>query len=106
MLSKSFGSAVHGVDATKIAIEVNVLQGTGVHMSGLPDNAVKESTHRIESAIKHFGYYFPRQKTVVNMAPADIRKEGSAYDLPLGLSVLQASGQLETQQFLVYHLDL
>lgn len=94
MLAKSFGSAVHGVDATTIAIEVNVLQGTGVWMSGLPDNAVKESTHRIESAIKHFAYYFPRQKVVVNMAPADIRKEGSAYDLPIGLGVLQASGQI------------
>lgn len=98
MLAKSFGSAVHGVEATQIAIEVNVLQGTGVWMSGLPDNAVKESTHRIESAIKHHGYFFPRQKTVVNMAPADIRKEGSAYDLPIGLGVLKASGQITAEQ--------
>ena len=100
MLAKSFGSAVHGVEATQIAIEVNVLQGTGVFISGLPDNAVKESTHRIESAIKHLGYFFPRQKTVVNMAPADIRKEGSAYDLPVGLGVLKASGQITAE-----HLD-
>ena len=102
MLSKSFGSAVHGVDATQIDIEVNVLQGTGVWMSGLPDNAVKESTHRIESAIKHFDYYFPRQKVVVNMAPADVRKEGSAYDLPIGLSVLQASGQITAESLSQY----
>ena len=97
MLSKTYGSAVYGVEATQIDIEVNVLQGTGVWMSGLPDNAVKESTHRIESAIKHLGYFFPRQKVVVNMAPADIRKEGSAYDLPIGLGILQASGQIKTE---------
>lgn len=94
MLAKTFGSAVHGVEATQIAIEVNVLQGTKVWMSGLPDNAVKESAHRIESAIKHYDYRFPRQKVVVNMAPADIKKEGSAYDLPIGLSILKASGQI------------
>ena len=94
MLAKTFGSAVHGVEATQIAIEVNVLQGTKVWMSGLPDNAVKESAHRIESAIKHYDYRFPRQKVVVNMAPADIKKEGSAYDLPIGLAILKASGQI------------
>lgn len=95
MLSKTFGSAVYGVEATQIDIEVNVLQGTKVWMSGLPDNAVKESAHRIESAIKHYDYFFPRQKVVVNMAPADIKKEGSAYDLPIGLGILKASGQIK-----------
>ena len=94
MLSKTFGSAVYGVEATQIDIEVNVLQGTGVWMSGLPDNAVKESSHRIESAIKHYDYFFPRQKVIVNMAPADIKKEGSAYDLPIGLGILKASAQI------------
>lgn len=94
MLAKTFGSAVHGVEATQIAIEVNVLQGTKVWMSGLPDNAVKESAHRIESAIKHYDFRFPRQKVVVNMAPANIKKEGSAYDLPIGLAILKASGQI------------
>ena len=94
MLAKTFGSAVHGVEATQITIEVNVLQGTKVWISGLPDNAVKESAHRIESAIKHYDYRFPRQKVVVNMAPADIKKEGSSYDLPIGLSILKASGQI------------
>jgi magnesium chelatase family protein len=95
MLSKTFGSAVYGVEATQIDIEVNVLQGTKVWMSGLPDNAVKESAHRIESAIKHYDFFFPRQKVVVNMAPADIKKEGSAYDLPIGLGILKASAQIK-----------
>jgi len=104
MLAKTFGSAVHGVEATQITIEVNVLQGTKVWMSGLPDNAVKESAHRIESALKHYDYRFPRQKVVVNMAPADIKKEGSAYDLPIGLAILKASGQItapELDQYVI-----
>jgi magnesium chelatase family protein len=96
MLAKTFGSAVYGIDATTITVEVNVIQGTKVWMVGLPDNAVKESEQRVESAIKHFGYYMPRQKVVVNLAPADIRKEGSAYDLPIALGVLKASGQIGT----------
>lgn len=93
MLAKSFGSAVHGVDANTITIEVNVGQGTKFFMVGLPDSAVKESEQRVESAIKYFGYHMPRQKVVVNLAPADIRKEGSAYDLPIALSIIKASGQ-------------
>lgn len=97
MLSKTYGSAVYGVEATQIDIEVNVLGGTKVYLSGLPDNAVKESTQRIESAIKQYDYFFPRQKVVVNMAPADVRKEGSAYDLPIGLGLLHASGQIQSE---------
>lgn len=93
MLSKTFGSAVYGIEATTITVEVNVLQGTKFFVVGLPDSAVKESEHRIESAIKQMGYFMPRQKVVVNLAPADIRKEGSAYDLPIALCTLQASGQ-------------
>ncbi|MEQ9300370.1 MAG: YifB family Mg chelatase-like AAA ATPase [Cyclobacteriaceae bacterium] len=93
MLAKSFGSAVHGVDANTITIEVNVGQGTKFYMVGLPDSAVKESEQRVESAIKFFGYHMPRQKVVVNLAPADIRKEGSSYDLPIALSIIKASGQ-------------
>ncbi len=95
MLSKTFGSAVYGVDAAKISIEVNVIQGTKFYITGLPDNAVKESEHRIESALKHFGYYMPRQKVVVNLAPADIKKEGSAYDLTIAMGILKASGQID-----------
>ncbi|MFN7488153.1 MAG: YifB family Mg chelatase-like AAA ATPase, partial [Chryseotalea sp.] len=94
MVAKTYGSAVFGVDARTITVEVNVAQGTKYWISGLPDGAVKESEHRIESAIKTYGYFMPRQKTVVNLAPADIRKEGSAYDLPIALTILKASGQM------------
>ncbi len=94
MLAKTYGSAVYGVDAYKITIEVNVGQGTKFFMVGLPDSAVKESEQRVESAIKHLGYRMPRQKVVVNLAPADIRKEGSAYDLPIALGILKASEQI------------
>lgn len=94
MLAKTYGSAVYGVDAYKITVEVNVGQGTKFFMVGLPDSAVKESEQRVESAIKNFGYRMPRQKVVVNLAPADIRKEGSAYDLPIALGILKASEQI------------
>ena len=95
ILSKGYGSAVYGVDAQIITIEVNIVDGVKFFLSGLPDNAVKESQPRIESVFKHFGYRMPRRKVVVNMAPADIRKEGSAYDLPIALGVLKSSGQIQ-----------
>lgn len=98
MLAKTYGSAVHGVDARTILIEVNVDQGTRFFMSGLPDNALKESQLRIESTLKHWGYFMPRKRTVVNLAPADVRKEGSAYDLPIALCILEASEQIETKK--------
>ena len=98
MLAKTFGSAVYGVNATLITIEVSVAQGTRFFMVGLPDSAVKESEQRVESAIKEYGYKMPRQKVVINMAPADIKKEGSAYDLPIAIGILQASGQLESAE--------
>lgn len=104
MVAKTFGGAVHGVDARTIMVEVSVGQGTKFFMSGLPDNAVKESQHRVESALKSADFFMPRNKTVVNLAPADIRKEGSAYDLPIALAVLQASKQLTTdmlEQYLI-----
>lgn len=94
MLAKTYGSAVFGVDATIITIEVNVGQGLGFYMVGLADSAVKESQQRVEASLKHFGYKMPRQKLVVNLAPADIRKEGSAYDLAIALCTLQCSDQL------------
>ncbi|MFD1820051.1 magnesium chelatase family protein [Pseudarcicella hirudinis] len=93
MLAKTFGSAVYGVNATMITIEVSVDQGKHFFMVGLPDSAVKESEQRVEAAIKHYDYFFPRRKVVVNLAPADIRKEGSAYDLPIALCILHASEQ-------------
>jgi magnesium chelatase family protein len=98
MLSKTFGSAVYGVNATMITIEVTVTQGLRFFMVGLPDSAVKESEQRVETSLKYCGYRMPRQKVVVNLAPADIRKEGSAYDLPIALCVLEASEQLLTER--------
>ncbi len=93
MLAKTYGSAVYGVNAHTITVEINVVQGTKFYMVGLPDSAVKESQQRVESAVKQLGYRFPRQKVVVNLAPADIKKEGSAYDLPIAMGILQASEQ-------------
>lgn len=94
MLVKIYGSAVFGVDAFTITIEVSVEGGTKYYMVGLPDNAVKESWQRIETALKHNEYKMPRQKIVVNLAPADIRKEGAAYDLPIAVGIMAASQQI------------
>ncbi len=94
MLVKIFGAAVYGVEAIAITIEVNVSNGQGYYIVGLPDNAVKESLQRMESAIKTNGYQMPRTKIVVNLAPADIRKAGSAFDLPIAIGVLGASEQI------------
>lgn len=97
MLIRTFGSAVYGVNAVTITVEVNAgtQPGIGYFLVGLPDNAVKESIQRIESALKMNDYILPRQKMVVNMAPADIRKEGSAYDLTLAIGYLAATEQLQ-----------
>lgn len=94
MLVKTFGSAVYGVEAIAITIEVNVSNGQGYHIVGLPDNAIKESLQRVESSIKTNKYEMPRTKIVVNMAPADIKKTGSAFDLPIAIGILGASEQL------------
>ncbi|TAH14045.1 MAG: ATP-binding protein, partial [Runella slithyformis] len=98
MLAKTFGSAVYGVSATMITIEVTVGQGMRFFMVGLADSAVKESEQRVEASLKFFNYRMPRQKVVVNLAPADIRKEGSAYDLPIALCVLQSSEQMQPER--------
>jgi magnesium chelatase family protein len=92
MLAKVFGSSFFGINASVVTIEVNVTQGTGFFMVGLPDGAVKESQHRVEMAIKHLGYPYPRTHIVVNLAPADVRKEGAAYDLPIALGILASQG--------------
>ena len=104
MLVKTYGSAVYGVDAITITIEINIGPGNRYFMVGLPDNAVKESLFRVESAIRIAGYHMPRQKILVNLAPADIRKEGSAYDLPIAIGILAASGQIDAtllEQFVI-----
>ncbi len=102
MLVKVFAAAVQGIDALKVTIEVNCSQGIHFHMVGLPDAAVKESHHRIVSAIQHNGYRFPRRQLVVNMAPADVRKEGSAYDLPLAIAILAASETIPAEKLSDY----
>jgi magnesium chelatase family protein len=94
MLVSVYGSAVFGVDAQRITIEVNIDKGIGYHLVGLPDNAVRESNFRIAAALKNIGYKHPGKKITLNMAPADLRMEGSAYDLPLTLGILAASGQI------------
>ena len=98
-LVKTYGAAVSGVDAIKVTIEVDMAPGLHFFIVGLPDSAVKESEHRVEAAIRENGWQFPMLKIVVNMAPADIRKEGSAYDLPIALGVLASNGQLVPDNF-------
>jgi len=101
---KTFGSAVFGIDATTITIEVDVTTGIKFLLVGLPDSAVKESQQRIESALRLNDYKWPKQKIIINMAPADIRKEGSAYDLPLAAGVLAASNQMDETRLSKYVL--
>jgi len=97
MLTKVYGSAVFGVEATTITVEVNVDIGIGYHLVGLPDNAIRESNFRIAAALQNNGYKIPGKKLILNMSPADLRKEGSAYDLTLAMGVLVATGQIEEQ---------
>lgn len=95
MLVKSFGAAVQGINATIITIEVNVSKGIRFFLVGLPDNAVRESHERIASALDFTGYRIPRKQIIINMAPADIRKEGSAYDLPLAIGMLAGAEMIK-----------
>ncbi len=104
MLIKSYGCTVTGIDATVITVEVSVTAGTKLFLVGLPDNAVRESNMRIEAALKHNGYRIPVKKIIVNMAPADIKKEGSAFDLPIALGILAASEQIVTDELPQYIL--
>lgn len=94
MLIKTFSSAVHGIEASCITIEANISTGIRYYIVGLPDNAVKESLQRIESALQTNGFRMPRQKIVINLAPADIKKEGASYDLSIAVAILAASGQI------------
>lgn len=99
MLVKVLGSAIFGIQATTITIEVNIDKGIGYHLVGLPDNAVKESSYRIAAALSNIGYHLPGKKIIINMAPADLRKEGSAYDLPIAIGILAASNQIKHHDF-------
>ena len=98
MLVKVFGSAVFGVDATTITVEVNIDKGIGYHLVGLPDNAIKESSYRIAAALKNNHYHLPGKKITINMAPADLRKEGSSYDLTIAIGILAASNQIQATE--------
>lgn len=100
MLIKTYGSSVYGVNAQLITVEVNVDKGVGYQLVGMPDMAIKESAHRISAALKNCGYKMPGKKITVNMAPADLRKEGSAYDLTIAMGILAASEQIKGD-----HLD-
>ncbi len=102
MLTKVYGSAVFGVEATTITVEVNIDKGIGYHLVGLPDNAVKESNYRIAAALQNNGYKIPGKKITINMAPADMRKEGSAYDLTLAIGILAASNQIKSENIEKY----
>lgn len=97
-IAKTFGCSILGIEAYKITIEVSIISGLGFFIVGLPGSAVKESQQRVESTIRQLGYTMPRFKVVVNLAPASIRKEGAAYDLPIALGILKASQQLMTKE--------
>lgn len=100
MIVKTFGSAVYGVEAITITLEVDVVSGLHFIIVGLADNAIKESVERIQSAIKSNNYYFPRTKVIVNMAPADIRKSGTAFDLPIAIGIIGATSQINNPEVL------
>ncbi len=102
MLKKVYAATCYGVDATIITIEVNIDKGIGYHLVGLPDNAIKESNYRILAALKNNQLHFPGKKITINMAPADIRKEGTAYDISLAIGILGASQQIKTHKLKEY----
>ncbi|MGP1514754.1 MAG: YifB family Mg chelatase-like AAA ATPase [Bacteroidales bacterium] len=104
MLIKTFGSAIQGIVATTVTVEVAIEQGISFFLVGLPDNAVKESQQRISSALNSLGYKIPGKKVVINMAPADIKKEGSAYDLTIAIGILAASEQISNSDKLNEYL--
>src|SRR5690606_12370420 len=98
MLIKTYGGAVHGIEAITITAEVNVRGGNNYSIVGLPDNAVRESYKRIDTALQNIGLHMPRRRILVNLAPAGIRKEGSSYDLCIAAGILAASGQMQESQ--------
>lgn len=102
MLKKVFASAVFGVEASTVTVEVNVDKGVGYHLVGLPDNAIKESNFRIAAALQNNGYRIPGKKIIINMSPADLRKEGSAYDLTLAIGILASSSQIKAENLEQY----
>jgi len=105
MLVKTFGSAVYGVEAITISVEVDVNnQGKNYFIVGLPDNAIKESLQRVESALKSNKFYMPRTKLLVNLAPADIKKTGTAFDLSIAIGILGATGQINDPEKIMQYI--
>jgi len=105
MLAKVFSSAVFGVDAYQVEVEVDLGGGLPSYtVVGLPDNAVRESKERVAAAIKNSGYYLPNKRITVNLAPADVKKEGSSFDLPIAIGILAASEQVTGEKFLDYYI--
>lgn len=102
MLVRTYGSSISGIDAITITIEVNTGKGINFYMVGLPDNAVKESHHRIQSAIINNAFHYPGKRIVINLAPADIRKQGASYDLTICVGILAASEQIITDHLEEY----
>ena len=100
MLARVLSSAVMGIDAYIVEVELDISDGLPFFATvGLPDSAVKESRERVTAAIKNSGFYFPSSRITANLAPADVRKEGSAFDLPMALGVMAATGQIQTDNF-------
>lgn len=102
MLQKVYAASFLGIDATLITIEVNIVSGIGYHLVGLPDNAVKESNYRIHAALQNNNFKFPGKRITINMAPADLRKEGTAFDLSLAIGILAASEQIKSEKLSKY----
>tara|TARA_B100001287_G_scaffold63385_1_gene51468 strand:+ start:7396 stop:8913 length:1518 start_codon:yes stop_codon:yes gene_type:complete len=102
MLEKVIGCALHGLRGEKVEVEVNISRGAKFLMVGLPDNAIKESHYRIAASLKNIGYKIPVKEIIVNLAPADLKKEGSSYDLPIALGILSASKQIKTNEICDY----
>src|SRR5215216_1638802 len=111
MLFRTLSAAVYGIDADLVDIEVDLTpvrsdsdQAPPVIIVGLPDAAVRESRERIRAAIQNCGHFFPFQKTTINLAPADVRKEGASFDLPIALGILGANGDLAEHYNLIHVL--
>src|SRR5213592_190017 len=105
MLAHVLSSAVLGIDAYQVTVEVDISTSVPMwNLVGLPDAAVQESRERVRSAIRNSGFEFPQRRITINLAPADIKKEGSAYDLPIGLGILAANGMLPSQKLREYSI--
>ena len=105
MLAKVYSSAVFGVDAYQVEVEIDLASGLPAYtVVGLPDSAIRESKDRVAAAIKNSGYFLPNKRITVNLAPADVKKEGSSFDLPIAIGILAASEQVKGEKFLEYYI--